>query len=98
MSVKIRLSRDYNVRQWDDYDRGRIAVLIAVSLSILTLTLPAFIMKEWTKELDDTMDMVMREMKDFKVCVAYFFSVLLVLKNVAPKNKNFQFWPNKLQI
>uniref|UniRef100_A0AC34FN42 Col_cuticle_N domain-containing protein n=1 Tax=Panagrolaimus sp. ES5 TaxID=591445 RepID=A0AC34FN42_9BILA len=66
MSVKIRLSRDYNVHQWDDYDRGRVAVLVAVSLSILTLTLPAFIMKEWTRELDDTMDLVMREMKDFK--------------------------------
>lgn len=67
MSVKLRLVRDYQVRSWDDYEKGKIAVLVAVVLSILSITLPAFVVQKWTSELEDIMVDVVKDMKEFKV-------------------------------
>uniref|UniRef100_A0AC34R6H0 Collagen n=1 Tax=Panagrolaimus sp. JU765 TaxID=591449 RepID=A0AC34R6H0_9BILA len=66
MSVKIKLSRDYQVREWDEYEKGKIAIYIAVILSVVSVILPAFLIQGWTDELELTMTEVVKDMKDFK--------------------------------
>ncbi|KAE9554712.1 hypothetical protein FO519_002040 [Halicephalobus sp. NKZ332] len=66
MNMKIRLIRDYRADSRDDYEKGKIAVFVAVFLSVLSITLPAFVVQKWTFELENIMVDVVKDMKEFK--------------------------------
>uniref|UniRef100_A0A7E4VX07 Col_cuticle_N domain-containing protein n=1 Tax=Panagrellus redivivus TaxID=6233 RepID=A0A7E4VX07_PANRE len=57
----LRVRRVYN-----DYDKGQIAVLVAICLSATSICLPVWILQQWAAELDETLTTVATEMTAFK--------------------------------